>query len=469
MTETAAKKSSSGTGRGIVIAAVVIALLLAIWIAPNIELRTEVEDEGYGREALRNPYLAAEHYLAKLGVPTSSTRSLKHLRDLPDTSTGLVLQGVTQYLQEDRAEALYDWVENGGQLVVSARFLSDERSDPLLSKVGVELRETDHTRDDLAGLVGDRLEDFVGEDAAEQFLEDTEGLLEEALDVEPLVETEDAKQQRMTTMLLPSGDTALALNLNAYYGFYNMEDIGSASQEASYYDELDDDIDEEADEYEVEVAATPPTNARDGSALIGSYGSDFGQHILQYNIGQGTLTLLSPNRMWVSRRIDNEDHAYFLWWLSQDVDSVAIIYGAQMPSIFRLLWDNLFECVLSGGLLLLAWLVYRGRRFGAIDTQENQVRRSLIEHQTAVGQFLWQHKQSSVLVGPARRALEHTLRKSHLGFSSKNPSQQTELIADRYGVPAETTQLALHQHYDEKTPELFVQIIAAIQTIRSRL
>jgi len=481
-------KVKNGFSRTILLVAFAVGLaflLLLVWIIPNVEIRTDTEDLGYGRAAKRNPYLAAEKYLASLGVPARSTRSLKILRDLPPTSTGLVVNDITQYFRDERAEELYAWVEGGGQLVVATRPAwqgQEEWADPFLSLLGVEVAETDCFCWSGSDFIGDSLEGVLGEETTEQFLDEADELIETVLGEAISDVTEEEARSQMTKMLLPDGLTELELELNANYALFTIgrhmgpKSTDSIGCDAPISDETPDGDENteimdggESENEHIAVVGSVADVALDGSPLTGAYGSDYGQHILRYQIGEGTVTLMSDDHLWTSNNIADLDHAYLLWWLSRDLDEMVIVYGSQMPNIFRLLWNNFFEWVISGGALLTAWLVYRGRRFGAIATKEASTRRSLIEHQSAVGQFFWQHNELNALIEPPRRALLLELQKYQVGFSSKTPAQQTELIEHRYGVSADIVQLALYQSYDEQNPALFTQMIAAIQTIRNRL
>lgn len=114
-------------------------LLLAIaagaaWFFKNFERVTETVHTGYRGEARRNPWLAAERLLLRMGAEASAMRSLPELRTLPAAAT-LVLPARRHTLTQDLRQSVLAWVEDGGRLIVEAEPAG--QPDPLLDALGV--------------------------------------------------------------------------------------------------------------------------------------------------------------------------------------------------------------------------------------------------------------------------------------------------------------------------------------------
>lgn len=128
------------------------ALLLALavkgwlWFGENFERRTKTVETGYSAAARRNPFLAAERYLRRLGVAAESRPGRGLLRALPSPEDTLIVNGLGP-MSKVRRDALRAWVEAGGRLIVEAiDFVDDDGAlprDDLLADLGVALLAAD--------------------------------------------------------------------------------------------------------------------------------------------------------------------------------------------------------------------------------------------------------------------------------------------------------------------------------------
>jgi hypothetical protein len=95
---------------------------------------TQREFVGPGPEASRNPYLAAERLLQRLGARTTSSDGSILLR-LPDRGHTLLLPGGRRLLGPAQTRELLDWVREGGYLVTGA---SAQGADQLVWELGLK-------------------------------------------------------------------------------------------------------------------------------------------------------------------------------------------------------------------------------------------------------------------------------------------------------------------------------------------
>lgn len=128
--------------------ALILVAGLTQWFFTHFERRTETIPVGLSAAARRNDLLAAERYLARLGIPVESVTGRRLLVELPPPTDTLLVRGLGPTDPTRRAR-LRDWLARGGRLVVEAVRVSgpDEAapSDDLLADFGIRLRaaETD--------------------------------------------------------------------------------------------------------------------------------------------------------------------------------------------------------------------------------------------------------------------------------------------------------------------------------------
>jgi hypothetical protein len=109
------------------------------WFHKNYEYRTRVGRSSMSIEAKRNPLLASEMFLTRLGLDVKSYSGRQYLLQPPEDPGLLFVYDLGLYLSESHVAQLLSWVERGGHLVVSPSNSNDTgyRSDPLLKKFGV--------------------------------------------------------------------------------------------------------------------------------------------------------------------------------------------------------------------------------------------------------------------------------------------------------------------------------------------
>ncbi len=113
--------------------ALAVAALLGAAFRFGFTRETLRELVGPGPEAIRNPYLAAERLLDRLGARTISTDGTILLK-LPDAGETLLVPGERRLLGQAQTRELLDWVRGGGYLVAAA---SAKGSDQLLWELGL--------------------------------------------------------------------------------------------------------------------------------------------------------------------------------------------------------------------------------------------------------------------------------------------------------------------------------------------
>jgi hypothetical protein len=119
---------------------------LWFWFDANFERQLREVPTGASAEARRNPFLAAERFLARIGMDARGTGGQALLRELPGTGDMLIVDGLPP-LNAARRAALLDWLAAGGRLLVEAVRMQDTDApaqDAVLTHmIGAALRHDD--------------------------------------------------------------------------------------------------------------------------------------------------------------------------------------------------------------------------------------------------------------------------------------------------------------------------------------
>jgi hypothetical protein len=147
---------------------------------------------------------------------------------------------------------------------------------------------------------------------------------------------------------------------------------------------------------------------------------------------------------------------------------VHLVYSAEVPSLFRLLADNGWMVLLPLALALLAWLLWRGARFGPIKPVPAPRRRALLEHVQASGEFAWARNRGAALHAAVLRLFHRRLQFREPSLFALGDDAQAQALAERLALPLQRVRQALRpqglQH-----PGTFTQSIATLLQMRLKL
>jgi hypothetical protein len=114
--------------------------IFAYWFYLNFEPVEKEVRSGLSVQARRNPWLAAERLLGRLGIQVESRSGRRYLTSPPEEIGVLFVKDLGAPLPRARQDALLAWVDAGGHLVLSPGLLHDSETDhSLLARFGVEL------------------------------------------------------------------------------------------------------------------------------------------------------------------------------------------------------------------------------------------------------------------------------------------------------------------------------------------
>lgn len=369
----------------------IVSLLAVIWFFNNFELAEREISSGYSQEARRNPLLAAERFLTRLGRRAASVSSTDLWRALPATDDVLVIYRFSPPAGEARQQALWDWIEAGGHLIVEA---------------------------------------------------------DETL-------FEDKKGKAPNTFL-----AELGVRLHR-----------------SEVDSLDDDADEALSKIEfadypepVSVYFAPyryMTDAEESASAAVACGE--GYCLLQYDVGEGRVTVLSDNDFLSNHSIGEHEHALAFALLTDNggVGQVWLVHDVVMPSLLTLIWRHGAYAVSAALVLLLLWMWSLSARLGPLLPPLASPRRDIGEHLAASATFLWRQDGGQQLFRSNQQRIEQAWVGKHYVLRGMDRAARCQWIAARSGLSARAVELALYGEYAADRD--FIEMSSYLQVLATTL
>ncbi len=377
-----------------ILAVLGLALLALIsWgLYVSIEFYEETEDSGWSVEALRNPYLAAQRFMTQSGIDVTDVDNLARLDQLDGLGT-LFFSDANQVQAPRQLQQLLDWLEAGGTVIYSANSL-DQEDDLLLAEFGVEVERAARKKDD------DGEDKSLSETLREYNRQIEDGKTREQI----AAELADSKPE-----LTPVG------------------------------------FDDEIGDLEIAFDTTrvlrhPGFDNSDNDARYQPFSwsnSESGVHMMQFEVGDGLLTIVSDPGIWTSYRIDKYDHAYLLWLLSSDEGNFATLRSVLRESVWALMLRYGTELLIAAALLIGIALWRLGFRFGRLLPRDLSRRRALGEHFSSVSHYLWQRNRAEYLITPLRQSVLRRAGMTLAGFAGAERERQYELLAERCDLERE--------------------------------
>ncbi|MFV8780874.1 DUF4350 domain-containing protein [Microbulbifer sp. SA54] len=417
--------------------AIAITLLLAAAAAALFlfffERYSEQVDRGFGPEARRNRFLAAEQFLTDVGIPHRRADNIAVVGELGQDDA-LFLTSSSQIYNAERLQQFLHWVEQGGEaIVVASGGNADHERDQLLDYLGLAV-----TRGEIDLYFNQQVREVFGEQAADIRTKTLSELMREhnrridrgqGADRETDVDADEAfaeekpaeEKLEEESRRNPEVDDDRLLFFTSDSGagytlFFNPVQV--LTHELM------------AEEYATEV---------DGGYLRWVRFANYPDQspMVQFERGRGRVTVLADVGLWQNERIGEFDHAYFLAHLVGERELV-MITRPHFDGLSTLARRYATEFFLAGFLALLAWVANRSRRFGPLRPSPPAERRSLLEHIRACGQFYWRSDRAQALFESARRPLLQKISGQPAEIArALPPARQRELaeaVAARSGL-----------------------------------
>ncbi len=193
-------------------------------------------------------------------------------------------------------------------------------------------------------------------------------------------------------------------------------------------------------------SSTQLLDTTDSASL--SLNDRYGTHLVQLDIGEGKLTVLSDNYMLSNDYIGEHDHAYLLSSLNEINKSSSkkalLLYNNQSDSIFTLIWKHGKEaCIAFLALLILSlWSLHN--RFGPIMPIIDYSNRNITEHLRAIARFSWRQDHGIHLLNQSRIAREISLLKRYPTLKQMSTQERMQHISDILDIEPAKVHSALY-------------------------
>ncbi len=196
-------------------------------------------------------------------------------------------------------------------------------------------------------------------------------------------------------------------------------------------------------------------------------GTDNAHHIIQYEMGQGVITVLSDMEFWNNYRIDDDDHALFLQQLTGRYEKLWIIYNPQVASLSVLLWQHADYVLVSSAVLLLLIIWYHQIKTGPVFPQFSNHSRKLLQHIEAASEFKWHNAEPLSLLEQVRNEIFTKIHRRSRSFQQLSVDKQIDQLHHWTLVSKAKLKFAL---YDNDTnSNTFVEQIQILQQVRNHL
>ncbi|MCP4236221.1 MAG: DUF4350 domain-containing protein [Aestuariibacter sp.] len=383
----------------------------------NIEFYEEAERSSWSIKAQSNPYLAAQQFLQASEINVREADSLLRLDSLEGVNTVLVTDA-NQVANQRQLQTVLNWLELGGSLIVTANSLNDT-DDLLLEAFHVEVDFTGNNNTEKRSIV--------------ESLREYNRKIAEGMTAEEIIASERPDEVITHIKFDDSIGTV---------------DISFAPYRTLSHPHFDGD----------EEIQPQPTNWSESAS---------GLHLMQFNVGEGLLTIISDPGIWQSHNIDKHDHAYLLWILSATNGDFAILRPTYRASLWSLIYTNAYEFLIALTALMLLWLWRKAQRFGPVLAYKTEQRRALGEHFSATASYLWHRKASEFLLRPLRQQI---IRRAHIAipeFARADSETRITLIASLSGINRLTvSQILQDRTFNETT---FVHTVKLLKQIEQSL
>lgn len=382
-------------------------IALGVWFSQKVTFYEERIPLGSSFEARGNPYLAMQYFLREQDITANFADSLVSVMRLPAQQQTLFLLSNDATLIDSQQTALLDWVAQGGHLVISAQHEKTEYlGDSLLATLGIKKYRS---RD----LKSDVLEQPVGSHAAPE------------------------QQNSAADSVIPRTLTRLYLE--------NEQSPAYLALDSRYH--LTD-TDNRAHAWANSQAAT---------------------HLLQLTHGHGLITVLSDFNVWQQHKIGVYDHAWLLWYLSQDTQ-VSLFTSPQQQGLLSLVrqFYPIAGVLLLVLLLLSVWA--QAVRFGPLITPQPNQRRKLTEDLQAAALFNLQHNGQRSLLLSLQYDIKQRAQQRYPNFSRLAVVEQWQILQQLSRQPISLISHSMRPPLAKKlSAQAFTKHVRRLQQLRNAL
>lgn len=192
-------------------------------------------------------------------------------------------------------------------------------------------------------------------------------------------------------------------------------------------------------------------------------------HLMQLQLGEGSVTVITDSDLWKTPDIGKHDNAWLLWYLNQGT-AATLLFNSDFDDLFTLLL-RYFPQALVALIALVALALWRaGMRHGPIRPPASNARRQLQEHLKASADFLLRRSGHGTLLHALQRDILRTARRRHPGFEHLDNAEQWRVLEHLTRQPSHVISQALGPLPAKRLSSAdFSRQVACLQTLRNAL
>ncbi|MGY2399957.1 DUF4350 domain-containing protein [Pseudomonas sp. SDO5271_S396] len=192
-------------------------------------------------------------------------------------------------------------------------------------------------------------------------------------------------------------------------------------------------------------------------------------HLMQLNLGQGRVTVVTDSDLWKTPAIGRHDNAWLLWYLNQGTD-VTLLFNTDVDDLFTLLLRYFPQALTALAALIALALWHAGMRQGPIQAPAPRARRQLQEHLKASADFLLRRSGQGTLLLALQRDVLRAARHRHPGFEHLDTTEQWQALEHLTRQPSHVISQALGPLPVKRLSSAdFSRQVACLQNLRNAL
>ena len=200
-----------------------------------------------------------------------------------------------------------------------------------------------------------------------------------------------------------------------------------------------------------------------------SANSSRSSHLMQLDLGEGSVTVITDSDLWKTPNIGKHDNAWLLWYLNQGT-AVTLLFNSDFDDLFTLLM-RYFPQALIALISLIALTLWRaGMRQGPTRSPTSNARRQLQEHLKASADFLLRRSGQGTLLQALQRDILRAARHRHPGFEHLDSAAQCRVLEHLTRQPLHVISQVLDPIPQKRLSSAdFSRQVACLQTLRNAL
>ncbi|SFI43875.1 MULTISPECIES: DUF4350 domain-containing protein [unclassified Pseudomonas] len=192
-------------------------------------------------------------------------------------------------------------------------------------------------------------------------------------------------------------------------------------------------------------------------------------HLMQLDLGEGSVTVITDSDLWKTPNIGKHDNAWLLWYLNQGT-AVTLLFNSDFDDLFTLLMRYFPQALVALTALVALGLWRAGVRQGPIRAPASPARRQLQEHLKASADFLLRRIGQGTLLQALQRDILRAARRRHPGFERLDNAEQRRVLEHLTRQPSHVINQALGPLPAKRLSSAdFSRQVACLQTLRNAL